>query len=87
MKNGGLNLYKFDKNYNKISKSEKIQIKNKDVYKIKEAVPEEYQNALGEYKYIYMWEDNGVYYSVESTFPEPSFDSVLENAIGEILDK
>lgn len=87
MKNGGLNLYKFDKNYNKISKSEKIKIKNKDVYKIKEAVPEEYQNALGEYKYIYMWEDNGVYYSVESTFPEPSFDSVLENAIGEILDK
>ena len=48
---------------------------------------EKYQNALGEYKYIYMWEDNGVYCSVESTWPDSSFDSALETIVGDILDK
>lgn len=86
MKNGKLVLYKFDDEC-KPSKSEKITINNKEVYKIKEEVPEEHMYAADEYKYVYMWENNGIYYRLENQSQENSFDSDLESVISDIMNK
>lgn len=87
IKDKGINAYDFDETYTKLSKAEKITINNKDVYKIKEVVPEDYKTAENEYKFVYMWEKNGLYYKLDSTAQDDKFDKELETLISKVLEK
>lgn len=86
MRNGNMILYKYDKEC-KPSKAERISINNKEVYKIKEIVPDELLGDKPEYKYVYMWEDNGLYYKLDNMSQDKSFDSSLETIINNIMNK
>lgn len=86
IKNGSLNLHILYED-SKPSKSEKLTISNKDVYKIKENLSELYEEDEDEYIYVYMWEDNGIYYKITSYSQDLSFDDKLESVINDILSK
>lgn len=86
MRNGNLLLYKYDKEC-KPSKAERISINNKEVYKVKEIVPDDLLGDKPEYKYVYMWEDKGLYYKMDTILEEKEFDNELEYAIKDILNK
>lgn len=79
-------LYKFDKDC-KNSTSEKLTINNKDVYKIKEKSDERYAGASNEYNYIYVWENNGIYYKIDSVCQDSDLDKDLETIIDGVLKK